>query len=345
MSTHSHEPQKLLVFAVDGYPLEASAWIGQSETFFTTRPVVIINPATSVHSRYYNHFANYLYANGFDVVTYDYRGIGNSRHGSLRGFDASWIDWGTKDFEGVLRFVAARFRGQPIHVVAHSVGGFLVGLAESNHLVSRVFTMGAQFAYWKDYARHRRWSMFWQWHVLMPTLAAILGYFPGKRLGWLEDTPKGVVSDWTARHPRFEDAYQTGRRAMPPEQRQELVARFAQMKGEILALSVTDDAFGTIPAINRLLDYFKDSQTTHLRVAPSMLGLNKIGHFAFFNKSFQDSLWDIPLTWLRDGRLAEDAPGQLVTQAEVKSSAAGGDQRPRCADTKPKSLFCNSIRK
>ena len=123
MSTHSHEPQKFLVPAADGYPLDASAWIGQSETFFAKRPVVIINPATSVHSRYYCHFANYLYANGFDVVTYDYRDIGNSRPNTMRGFDASWIDWGTQDFEGILRFVATRFRGQPIHVVAHSVGG------------------------------------------------------------------------------------------------------------------------------------------------------------------------------------------------------------------------------
>lgn len=316
MSNHSHKPQKFLVSAVDGYPLDASAWINHSETLFSTRPVVIINPATSVHSRYYSHFANYLFANGFDVVTYDYRGIGNSRPESLRGFDASWIDWGTQDFEGILRFVATRFRGQPIHVVAHSVGGFLVGLAESNHLVSRVFTMGAQFAYWKDYALPRRLAMFWRWHVVMPALAAIFGYFPGSRLGWLEDTPLGVVHDWTARYPRFEDAYRTGRRAMTSERRQQLVERFSQMKGETLALSISDDDFGTIPAINRLLDYFKNSPVIHLRVAPSMLGLTQIGHFAFFNNRFKDSLWRIPLSWLRDGRIPEDSPGQLITKKQ-----------------------------
>lgn len=312
MSTQPPLPQKFLVSAADGYPLDVSACINDSETFFSNRPVVIINPATSVHSRYYSHFANFLYANGFDVVTYDYRGIGNSRPKTLRGFDASWIDWGTQDFEGILRFVTTRFRGQPIHVVAHSVGGFLVGLAESNHLVSRVFSMGAQFAYWKDYARPRRWAMYWRWHVVMPTLAAIFGYFPGNRLGWLEDTPQGVVHDWTARHPRFEDAYRTGRRAMTEERRQQLVERFSQMKGETLALSVTDDDFGTIPAIHRLLDYFTSSPVTHLRVAPSMLGVKQIGHFAFFNNRFKDSLWHIPLSWLREGRIPEDAPGKLI---------------------------------
>ena len=318
MSSHSHAPQRFLVSAADGYPLDVSAWIDHTESPITKRPVVIINPATSVHSRYYSNFANYLYANGFDAITYDYRGIGNSRPKNLRGFDASWIDWGAKDFEGILRFVAVRFPGQPIYVVAHSVGGFLVGLAESNHLVRRVFTMGAQFAYWKDYAHNSRLSMCLRWHVVMPVLAAIFGYFPGKRLGWLEDTPLGVIHDWTARHPRFEDAYQKGRRAMTLERRQQLVERFSQMKGETLALSVTDDDFGTIPAINRLLDYYKNSPVTHLRVAPSMLGVDQIGHFAFFNTRFKESLWRIPLTWLRDGRIPEDAPGELVTEKSPK---------------------------
>jgi hypothetical protein len=31
----------------------------------------------------------------------------------------------------------------------------------------------------------------------MPLLTRVFGYFPGKRLGWLEDTPAGVVHDWS----------------------------------------------------------------------------------------------------------------------------------------------------
>ena len=50
------------------------------------RPVVIINAATSLRCRYYSRFADYLYTNGLDVITYDYRGIGESRSGSP--FDA-----------------------------------------------------------------------------------------------------------------------------------------------------------------------------------------------------------------------------------------------------------------
>src|SRR5208337_1122445 len=75
-------------------------------------------------------------------------------------------------------------------------GGFLLGLAPSNHLIRRVFTMGAQYAYWPDYAAGTKLRMVAKWHVAMPLITTLFGYFPGKRLGWMEDTPKGVVRDW-----------------------------------------------------------------------------------------------------------------------------------------------------
>lgn len=303
----------LTVSAVDGFALQANVWARDQQHEGEPAPVVIINPATSVQSRYYSRFADFLYAHGFNVITYDYRGIGGSRPKNRRGFDASWLDWGSKDFEGVLRFAGSRFAGHPVHVAAHSVGGLIIGMAPSNHMISRVFTMGSQFAYWPDYAKHQRFSMYWRWHIVMPILTAVFGYFPGKRLGWLEDTPRGVVREWTASHPRFEDAYKKGPWAMSLQERERLVASFSRVTADTLAVSVSDDGFGTIPAIHRLLGYYKNSRSTHLRVEPRSLGQKTIGHFAFFNARFADSLWRIPLVWLRDGKLADDAPGQIIT--------------------------------
>ena len=104
--------------------------------------LVIINAATSVRCRYYSRFAEYLHGHGFDVLTYDYRGIGESRPASMRGFQASWMDWGQKDFEAVLTYARREFPGQPVDVAAHSIGGFVTGLAPSSHRLRRIFTMG-----------------------------------------------------------------------------------------------------------------------------------------------------------------------------------------------------------
>jgi len=321
----SAPPATLEIAAPDGYRLRGFVW-RHADQAGTVRPVVVVNPATSVRCRYYARFAGFLYARGFDVITYDYRGIGESRPATLKGFQASWIDWGRLDFEAVLRHVDEAFPGQPVQVVAHSVGGFLIGLAPSNRLVSRVFTMGAQFAYWGDYAREKRLGMLLKWHLVMPALAALFGYFPGKRLGWLEDTPCGVVRDWTARHARFEDAY---RRELSAAQCDQMVAGFGAMQGATLALSVSDDEYGTPAAVERLLGYFDNSATTHLHLAPADAGLAQIGHFAFFHERHEATLWPLALAWLQSGRLPAGAPGRIVKprqagprrQAEVRAAS------------------------
>lgn len=88
-------PESVTIAAADGYPLTGLVW-RHTDDAQRRRPVAIINPATAVRCRYYSRFADYLYAHGWHVVTYDYRGIGESRYGSLRNLDADWIDWGDR---------------------------------------------------------------------------------------------------------------------------------------------------------------------------------------------------------------------------------------------------------
>ncbi len=315
-------PESLALEAADGYRINGFLW-RQREAGPSGRPVVIINAATSVRCRYYARFAAFLFENGFDVITYDYRGIGESKPATLRGFDACWIDWGRLDFDAALRYAEQSLRGQPIYVVAHSIGGLMVGLAPSNHLIRRVFTMGAQYAYWRDYAPGTRLRMLAKWHVMMPLSTVILGYFPGKRLGWLEDTPKGVVRDWSLSRARFENTWR-GRSSARHPGGQELVRQFAAVTAPTLAVGVTDDEFGTVPAIERLLEYFSNSPRMHLRISPKSIGEPAIGHFAFFNSRFQQTLWRLPLEWLKFGRLPQGFPGTVIAagprEAVVKSA-------------------------
>ena len=271
---------------------------------------MIINAATSVHCRHYSRFAAYLFANGFDVITYDYRGIGESRPGSIKGLNASWTDWGALDFEAMLLRAQREFPGQPIDVVGHSFGGCAAGLGESGQVIRRLVTVGAQFAYWRDYAPEQRWRMFGKWHLLMPLLTLFCGYFPGKRLGWLEDTPAGVVRDWSTPTARYER--RPSGRAMLARTGQ---LPFTNVRAQTLAISISDDPYGTIAAIERLLSYFSHAPKTHLRIAPQDIGEQQVGHFAFFRSAYQATLWPIALNWLQTGKLAPDTPGREVPRS------------------------------
>jgi predicted alpha/beta hydrolase len=255
---------------------------------------VIINPATGVLARYYRFYAAFLARHGFHVLTYDYRGIGLSRPGTLRGCGYRWRDWGERDFAAAVSLVRARDRQAPIHVVGHSIGGFLPGLAENAGEITRMLTVGAQYAYWRDYAGHRRARLFLKWHVAMPAMTALLGYFPGKRLGWLEDLPAGVAHEWSFRRARMELSH-------PRRDRDAVLARFAAITAPILAVTVSDDDLATPAAVARALAYYAGSPATQVLLHPRDYGLAEIGHFDLFHARHESGFWLDTVLWLRDG--------------------------------------------
>ncbi|MBI1218516.1 MAG: alpha/beta fold hydrolase [Rhodobacteraceae bacterium] len=304
------EAHAVQMTSVDGFPIGGFVW-RRRDASGEPRPVVIINSATSVRCRYYFRFAAFLFRHGFDVIVYDYRGIGESRPASLRGFNTSWLDWGCLDFEAVIKYAVDAFPGQPIDVIAHSIGGLMLGLAPSNGLINSAVTVGAQYAHWRDYARHVRARMFLKWHLFMPLVTECFGYFPGKRMGWLEDTPKGIVRDWafgsSSLEGRWRRRFSTGRFGSHVPVRQ-----FQSLTAPLLAISLTDDPFGTEAAVERLLSYFDSTSQTHLRLISYLIGETGVGHFGFFDSRFADNLWRIPLTWLQTGQIPTAVPGRIV---------------------------------
>ncbi|TXI06315.1 MAG: alpha/beta fold hydrolase [Rhizobium sp.] len=256
---------------------------------------VVINPATGVLARYYHRYARFLAGHGFDVLTYDYRGIGLSRPQKMRGAGYRWRDWGERDFAAALQLMADHRRSDPLMVVGHSIGGFLPGLAENAAMIDRMLTVGAQYAWWGDYTPDRRAGLFLKWHVAMPAMTAICGYFPGRRLGWLEDLPKGVANEWSFRGSRFE-------RSHPRGERQDALRRMAAVRASILAVAVSDDELGTIPAIRRALNYYTGARSLSVQLRPADFERDAIGHFGLFHDRYKDSFWVDTLSWLREGR-------------------------------------------
>lgn len=313
------ESQSIRIVCKDGVTLGGHLWMDRSRRSAGT---VIINPATGVAARYYHYYADFLSGRGFDVVTYDYRGIGRSRPASLRSCGYRWRDWGELDFDAVLRFAKAHAPASPLLVVGHSIGGFLPGLAESAPAIHRILTVGAQYAYWRDYAQSHRARLFVKWHVIMPVLTALFGYFPGRKLGWLEDLPAGVANEWSFRRARMELSH-------PDETRTDVLRRFAAIRAPVLAIAVSDDELGTVAAIRRTLQYYRGTTPIEVLLSPEDLGLESIGHFSLFHSRHASDFWPATVLWLRDGinpwpqkRIGLRISDQLPTH--TSDLAAGG---------------------
>lgn len=290
--------QPLPFAAADGFPLHGTYWPGPAQPC----GAVLINAATGVAARYYGRFAEFLAAAGFRVLSYDYRGIGASRPARLRGLRATKLDWGALDCEGALAALAERSPGLPLDAVCHSIGGFALGLAPRAVQVRRALFVGCQYAYWRDYAPHVRWPYLLRWHAFMPALSGLLGYFPGKRLGWLEDLPQGVALEWAFRlHPRFHRFYRRLPHASPVIDGAELERRMAAVGADILAVADVEDPYATPAACRRLLAHFTGARRRFVQLDLARESLPAMGHFAFFHARYRDSLWPRAVAWLQDG--------------------------------------------
>lgn len=111
--------------ATDGYALTGTLFLPRG----AKRHAVLINSATAVPRKIYRGFASYLAHRGCAVLTYDYRGIGDSRQPamvgynrpkSLVGFKASMSDWATQDVTAAVRWMRERYQGLPLAYVGHS---------------------------------------------------------------------------------------------------------------------------------------------------------------------------------------------------------------------------------
>lgn len=266
---------------------------------------VVIGPAMGVPQRYYADFAAWLAAQGVRVLTFDYRGQGDSlAHAprpQLRHVRATLHDW-RADYEAATLHLHARAPELPLLLVGHSLGAQLPGLFERTEHIAGLLAVAAGSGYWRQNAPQLRKRALLMWHGMVPVLTPLFGYFPGRRLGAVGDLPAGVIRQWRrwCLHPQYSGA--EGPVAL---------ARYAQVHFPIRALSVTDDEMMTLAGTHSLLALYANAPRRIERVAPTDHGLTRIGHLGWFHPRFQATLWPFTLQALRE--LAARAPAPAAS--------------------------------
>lgn len=271
------------VVTADGHHLASTRFAPQG----ACKANVLITGAMGVRQDYYAPFAESLAAQGFAVTTFDYRGMGFSRRGSLRGFDTDIITWAEQDVDAMI--AAARVQDAPLYLVSHSLGGQILGLVPRRHEVDAMFTVASGTGYYKhNTVMPLKLRMLW--YVAMPLYTRIFGYFPGKKLRKVGDLPRGVALQWTrwCRHPEY----------IVDELGQPMREGHANIRIPIFGLSFDDDEYIPKVAIDQLHGFYRAARVERRHVEPKEVGARRIGHFGFFKPQYRDSLWPLAADWL-----------------------------------------------
>ena len=281
--------------AADGYLLGATLFLPRG----VKSHAVLINSATAVRRKIYRGFAGYLARRGCAVLTYDYRGTGDSRQmslvgynqpKSLVGFKASMADWAALDTTAAVAWMRERYRTLPLGYVGHSFGGQALGLLANNAEVSRALLIAAQAGYWKLMAAPERYRVYVMLNCIGAPLTRLLGYTPGWS-GLGEDLPKGVFEQWTG--------WVMSQRYLFDDSHLEALPNFAKYQGAMRALCLSDDPWATRPAVELLCSGFSSIKPDILTITPADVETSKIGHLGFFRPEHRDTLWRGAAEWLQ----------------------------------------------
>jgi predicted alpha/beta hydrolase len=286
LGSASHD-DSLTIPALDGFPLGATLFRAGT----AAAPLVIIAAATAVKRAYYAAFAEFLRSRGFHALTFDYRGVGDSRPKTLTGFHAEMHQWGELDLAGVIKWVTDEIKPQRTLLVGHSIAGQIFPLANNNHLVNAAYFVASQTGYLKLWKGKEFFLAATLWHLAIPFTTSVFGYFPGRVLGNAEDLPSGVVREWArwSLHPDYILSHGSDVRE-----------KFARVRIPLKFLSFTDDRLmAPRPAVEIIRSWYGSESKEHRRIDPKEIGVRGIGHFGFFKAHFTATLWQEALVWLQ----------------------------------------------
>ena len=269
------------ISARDGYPLTMRRYVALGRP----RGHILVAGATGVPQRFYARFSEFARQRGFTVYTLDYRGIGESKPKTLRGFQMRYLDWAHFDLAAAIDYVEDC--STPLFVVGHSFGGQAIGLLPNHSRIAKIYTFGTGAGWHGWMPSSEQFKVGLMWNVIGPVLTGLKGYLPGRLIGLGEDLPMGVYRDWRrwCQYPRyfFEDpnlAY--------------LSDLFAKVKVPFVAANALDDHWATPRSRNAFMAAYIGADVRLLDIDPALSGA--LGHMGYFRQKAQP-LWSDVLDW------------------------------------------------
>lgn len=289
----------------DDGTLLAARWYEPSTP---ARAVAVISAATGVPQRYYRHFAQWLAQRGYAVLSFDYRGIAESRSGPISADRSRMRDWALQDISAALAEAERRRAPSalPLLLIGHSFGGNAAGLARGFERADALLTIGSQSGDWRNWPGVHRWVTFGYFQLLLPLVSHLFGRAPGWSLGGRGDgLPKQVALEWA----------RWGRRRGYLFSDPTLAAHlegYRRFSGTAHLWNISDDlTYGPAPAVDALAAEYRAARVQRHELTPRSLGLKQLGHFGAFRPGVGAAVWPRLL-----------APVEAATPALVRAFAS-----------------------
>lgn len=248
-----------------------------SELIFTQpndypRDVIYWLPALGVPAKHYLPLAEAFAAHGIAMALHEWRGIGSSDRRAGRHCDWGYRDLLEADLPAGMAEAKTRWPRAKFWIGGHSLGGQLSCLYASLHPrdVAGIALIASGAPYWR---RFRFGIPILGAYALASPLAQLVGYLPGRKIGFGGNEARGVIADWSR-------SGRTGRYAADG-MHVDFERQLAALELPLLALRLRDDWLVPESSLDWLLEKMpKASRQTGI-VTPRQLAGQRADHFTW----------------------------------------------------------------
>ena len=269
----------ITIICADSAPLAASLF----SPSLPAKAAIMIGPATGIKRQFYRAFATYLAAQGFGVITYDNRGIGDSVKGSVKQSDASLVTWGEQDMPAVLESLKLHFPNVPYFLVGHSAGGQLLGLMYNVCDLTAFCNFGSSSGSLRNMPKSYLIKAHFFMNVFIPVSNLLFGHTKSQWVGMGEPLPKKVARQW--------QKWCNGRGYVKTGFGSDVIQHhYDTIQIPSKWLLANDDDIANIRNVHDMLSVFPNMDAEIEELEPKALNVNEIGHMKFFSRKCQH-LW------------------------------------------------------
>lgn len=272
--------------ALDGKILNATRY----EPNQGSKAIIQIYAGTVIPKSYYRSITEYLATQGFTVICFDYRGVGNNRPKDLRSSKAKIFDWARFDMAGLTDHLADHFPDHKQFILAHSMGGQIIGLMPNIQKIDAIYSVASSTGNWKNFSGKTKILSGLGQYSFIPILTKLKGYFPASSINWGPDWPAGIAYDLAY--------FGKGNHNMTTlASRKEMPLYFDQINCPFKAVYLEDDDMATPKVIDRYCSDFPNANIELQRIHPKDFGLPQIGHHGFFKGKEASQFWPDVSNW------------------------------------------------
>jgi len=222
--------------------------IEQSQT------IVLIIPAMGAPARLYTQLYNGMIQAGTSAAIMNLRGGGRLEKKLLTKNNNFGYTELLEDIDTVFEFFAGRYPSKDIVILGHSLGGqlgCLYNCHKNPRLKATIVVAGGNVGYHSWTGTERIKTCFVT--QFFGLLSMILGWFPGKKIGFGGNQPKNIMIDWS-RNARTGRYVLTNQKMDYEKQSQKVLSLF-------LGIVIDTDFFAPYASTISLLDKFPQSNT------------------------------------------------------------------------------------